>query len=175
MKRLLLLLLLSITSTTFIYAKNNENILLNAFHKNGITKCDKFIKKHMRLKDSFNVFISKHDDGIDGPSTEVSIVTIYGTKGNTIKFDDSYIQTAKNCALHSRSVATKIGACDSIINPSKWFRTSPMPNKDYTAYKNKQGFDLYAKELVVGGSKVCIMEASMRIKEFEKGKEPKRR
>ncbi len=156
-------------------AKSNEDILLSAFHKNGITKCDKFIKKNMRLKGNFNVFISKHEDGIDGPSTEVSIVTIYGINGNTIKFDDSYIQTAKNCTLHSRSVATKIASCDSIIDPKKWFRTSHMPNKDYTSYKNKLGFDLYAKELSVGGSKVCIMEASMRIKEFKKGKEPKRR
>ena len=175
MKKLLLLLIFILSSTTNIYAKTNEDILLEAFHKNSINKCDKFIKKHMRLQGSFNVFISKHEDGIDGPSTEVSIVTIYGTKGNTIKFDDSYIQTTKNCVLHSRSVATKIGSCDSIIDPNKWFRTSPMPNKDYSAYKNKAGFDLYAKELDVGGSKVCIMEASMRIKEFEKGKEPKKR
>ena len=175
MKQLLLLTIFILSLTSSINAKTNQDILLDAFHKNGINKCDKFIKKHMRLKDSFNVFISKHDDGIDGPSTEVSIVTIYGTKGNTIKFDDSYIQTAKNCALHSRSIATKLGSCDSVVNPNKWFRTSPMPNKDYTAYKNKLGFDLYAKELNIGGSKVCILEASMRIKEFKKGKEPKRR
>jgi len=164
-----------IVSGISVHAQNNQDILLDAFHKNGITKCDKFIKNNMRLNGNFNVFLSKHENGIDGPSTEISIVTIYGTKGNTIKFDDSYIQTAKNCVLHSRSVATKLGSCNSIIDPNKWFRTSPMPNKDYTAYKNKAGFDLYAKELEVGGSKICIMEASMRIKEFKKGKEPKRR
>lgn len=175
MNKLLIFTLVTITSAQAIYAQSNQEILLSAFHKNGITKCDKFISKNSRLKDKFNVFISKHENGIDGPSTEVSIVTIYGTKGNTIKFDDSYIQTAKNCVLHSRSIATKEASCDSIINTSKWFRTSPMPDKDYTAYKNKSGFDLYAKELNVGGSKVCIMEASMRIKEFQKGKEPKKR
>ena len=168
-------LLFSMTFSSNLFAKTNEDILLKAFHKNSITKCDKFIKKHSRLNGHFNVFISKHDDGIDGKSTEVSIVTIYGEKGNTIKFDDSYIQTAKNCVLHSRSVATKIGSCDSIIDTKKWFRTSPMPKKDYSAYKYKLGYDLYAKELTVGDSKICIMQASMRINEYKKGEEPKRR
>ena len=171
----ILVILSSMTFYSNLFAKTNQDILLSAFHKNGITKCDKFITKHSRLNGKFNVFISKHEDGIDGPSTEVSIITIYGDKGTTFKFDDSYVQTAKNCALHSRSIATKIAPCDSVIDPVKWFRTSPMPNKDYSAYKNKVGFDLYAKELTVGDKKVCIMEASMRIKEFKKGKEPKRR
>jgi len=170
-----LLVLYTILIATSLYAKSYEDILIESFHKNSITKCDNFIKKNNRIQGHFNVFFSKHQDGIDGKSTEVSIVTIYGEKGNTIKFDDSYIQTAKNCVLHSRSTTTKIASCDSIIDPSKWFRTSAMPNKDYTAYKNKAGIDLYAKELNINGSKVCIMEASMRIKEFEKGKEPKRR
>ena len=175
MNKLLFLSIITITSVTTIYAKSNEDILLGAFHKNGITRCDKFIKQHMHLKDSFNVFISKHDDGIDGPSTEVSIITISGAKGKTVKFDDSYIQTTKNCALHSRSTTTQVGSCDSIINPALWFRTAPMPNKDYNAYRNKLGYSLYAKELKIGDSKVCIMETSMRVKQYKKGKEPKRR
>ena len=169
------LLLSIVLITTTLFAKSYEDILIESFHKNSITKCDNFIKKNSRIQGHFNVFFSKHQDGIDGKSTEVSIVTIYGEKGNTVKFDDSYIQTAKNCVLHSRSIATKVGSCDSVIDTSTWFRTSPMPKKDYSAYKNKAGFDLYAKELTVGDSKVCIMEASMRIKEYEKGKEPKRR
>jgi len=174
MSKIFLLPILTLSIVSSLSAKTNQDILLDAFHKNGINKCDKFIKKNMRLNGNFNVFISKHEDGIDGPSTEVSIVSIYGTKGNTIKFDDSYIQTAKNCALHARSTTTKLGSCSSVINPKQWFRTSPMPNKDYTAYKSREGFDLYAKELSIKDSKVCIMEASMRIKEFKKGKEAKR-
>ncbi len=166
---------LSLTCSATLFAKNNQEILLNAFHKNGITKCDKFISKNSRLGGNFNVFIDKHINGIDGPSTEISIVTILGTAGETVKFDDSFIQTAKNCVLHSRSTATKKGSCSSNINLKNWTITSSMPKKDYTAYENKFGVRMYTKELSVGEAKICIIEASLRTKEYQKGKEPKRR
>jgi len=172
-KTLLFLLSISVI-TSSVLAKTNEDILLNAFHENGITKCDKFIKKNSKLFANFNVFIDKHDDGIDGASTEVSLVTIVEQDGENIKFDDSFIQTKKNCVLHSKSIVTKLGSCNSNINLKNWKITSPMPKKDYTAFENQFGVLMYTKEIKVGESKVCIVETSLRKKEYEKGKEKRR-
>ena len=96
-------------------------------------------------------------ESIDGEE-----VTIYGTKGDTVKIDDSYIQTLKNCFLHSRSTITNLGSCESNIDSNDWNISSEMPNKDYTTYENKYGIEMQAKEITVGDSKVCIKETSVR-------------
>ena len=64
--------------------------LPKAFHEYGITKCDGFISENSPLESNWNVFISKHASGIDGPATEVTVTRIYGKKDDTVKVDDTY-------------------------------------------------------------------------------------
>lgn len=96
-----------VTSATLfspIASADDTQLLLNAFHEYGITKCDSFIAENSALKGNWNYFINKHSGGIDGPATEVTVTQIYGSKDDTVKTEDTYIQTAKNVfsAPHGR-------------------------------------------------------------------------
>lgn len=151
---------LSITSPALA---NDDQSLLKAFHKYGITKCDNFILENSKLKSNWNFFISKHLGGIDGTATEVSITQIFGSKGDTVKTDDSYIQTAKKCFLRQNWTLTAPGACSSSIDGDKWYIATKMPDKDYTKYENAGGIELFAKEISMGNFKACIQEGSKLI------------
>lgn len=141
---------------------NNDQTLLKAFHKYGIKKCDSFILENSALKSNWNLFINKHSGGIDGPATEVTATQIFGKKGDTVKIEDTYIQTAKKCFLKSNSTLTFPGPCSDSINGSYWYVSTKMPHKDYTGYKNANGVEMLAKEISVGNFKVCIQESFIR-------------
>ena len=146
------------------HAESDDQILLNAFHEYGITKCDKFILENSRLEGNWDFFISKHAGGIDGSATEVSLIKIWGVENDTIKVDDSYIQTPKNCYLHRRSTITFPGTCESNVDGNYWYVSNRMPGKDYVTYKNKGGIEMQAKEIQVGNFKACIQETGIRNK-----------
>ncbi len=146
------------------HAESDNQILLNSFHKYGIKKCDSFILKNSPLKGNWNYFISKHGGGLDGAATEVSVIQIFGSKGDTVKADYSYIQTEKSCFIHSRTTVTYPGTCESNVDGNYWYISSAMPNKDYTTYKNKGGIEMQAKEINVGNFNACIQETSIRNK-----------
>ena len=148
-------------ASSFVFAESDDETLLNAFHKYGITKCDKLILKHSKLKGDWNFFISKHRD-IDASTPEASIIQIRGTKNDTVKEDDSYLQTQKACFLTSRSTTTASGPCKENVNGDFWYVSKEMTPKDYTQYKNKGGVELYAKEIEVGNFKACIQEIVVR-------------
>ena len=166
MKILLSIVMIYLVTSSTLFAQNEDKILLTAFHKYGITNCDAFIIKHSKLQTNWNFFLSKHMDGIDGPSTEVTIISIFGNKGDTIKVDDSYIQTAKNCFLHSRATLTNEGSCASSINSERWKVSLEMPNKDYTTYENKYGMEMQAKDISFGNFQACLVETSVRLRKI---------
>ena len=158
------LVLTSAIFSSMSHAKSDDQTLLGSFHEYGITKCDSFIleKSPLNDKNNWNFFISKHGGGIDGTSTEVSVIQIYGSKGDTVKVDYSYIQTNKSCFVHSRSTTTNPGSCSSNVDGNYWYVTGQMPNKDYVTYKNNGGIEMQAKEISVGNFKACIQEVSIR-------------
>lgn len=158
------LVLTSAIFSSMSHAKSGDQILLDAFHEYGITKCDSFIleKSPLNGKPNWNFFISKHGGGIDGTATEVSVIQIYGSKDDTVKIDYSYIQTNKACFVHSRSTITYPGTCSSNVDGNYWYVTRKMPNKDYVTYTNSGGIEMQAKEISVGNFKACIQETSIR-------------
>lgn len=85
---------------------DDDATLLKSFHDYGITKCDSFILENSRLQGNWNYYINKHANGMDGIATEVTITRIWGTKGDTVKTEDTYIQTAKNCYLRNTWTVT---------------------------------------------------------------------
>ena len=142
---------------------NDDQSLLKSFHKYGITKCDSFILEHSKLKGNWHFFIGKHLGGIDGTATEVSITEIFGSKNDTVKTDDSYIQTAKKCFLRQTWTVTFPGTCSDNIDGDGWYIVTKMPNKDYTKYENGRGVELFAKEISMGNFKLCVQEGSLRL------------
>ncbi|MCG5531602.1 hypothetical protein LRD18_12180 [Halorhodospira halochloris] len=142
---------------------NDTQILLKAFHEYGITKCDGFIAENSSLKSNWNFFISKHAGGIDGPATEVTVTQIFGSKGDTVKVEDTYIQTPNKCFLRQTWTLTFQGACSDNIDGNAWYVSTPMPDKDYTTYKNAGGIEMHAKEISMGNFRACIQEGSKRI------------
>ncbi|MCA3958313.1 hypothetical protein JKP11_22040 [Vibrio vulnificus] len=99
---------------------------------------------------------------MDGPATEVTITNIWGSKGDTVKTESTYIQTAKNCYLRETWTVTNPGSCRDNIDGNYWYVSTEMPNKDYTTYKNSGGIELHAKEISVGNFKACVQEGSKR-------------
>ena len=154
--------LLGALASSFVIADDRQ-ILLKAFHKYGITKCDSFISENSELKSNWNFFISKHAGGIDGPTTEVTATRIFGTKGDTVKVEDTYIQTRKSCFLRQTYTLTGAGACSDNMDGNSWYVDTPMPSKDYATYKNAGGIEVHAKEISMGNFKACIQEGSKRI------------
>ena len=153
------------TGTLFssIASADDTQLLLNSFHEYGITKCDSFIAENSGLNGNWNYFINKHSGGIDGPATEVTVTQIYGSKDDTVKTEDTYIQTAKKCFLRSTWTLTFPGPCSDSIDGNAWYVATAMPNKDYTTYKNAGGIELHAKEISMGNFKACVQEGSKRI------------
>ena len=86
---------LILTSCQSLADESSNRILLKAFHKYGITKCDDFIIKNSALKKNWYFLITQHEGHIDKQVKEVSVIQIYGSKDDTIKSDDSYIQTSE--------------------------------------------------------------------------------
>lgn len=142
---------------------DDNKILLEAFHKYGIKKCDNFIIENSGLIGNWNYNINKHSDGMDGVATEVTLTTFWGSKGDTIKTDATYIQTAKNCYLRETWTLTKPGACEENVDGDFWYVTNKMPDKDYATYKNKGGVELHAKDITVGNFNACLEEGSKRL------------
>ena len=149
-------------SPSFVIADDTQQ-LLKSFHQYGITKCDSFISENSELKSNWNYFVNKHAGGIDGPTTEVTATRTYGSKGDTVKVEDTYIQTRKKCFLRQTWTVTGAGSCSDNIDGNYWYVDTPMPSKDYTTYKNAGGIELHAKEISLGNFKACIQEGSKRI------------
>lgn len=145
-----------------VFAETDDQILLKAFHKYGITKCDKFLIKNSKLDENWNFFISKHADAIDDNVKEASIIQIFGSKNDTVKFDHSYIQSKKGCFVHKRTITTFSGPCSEHVDLNYWYVSTDMPDKDYTTYKNKGGVEMHVKEISVGNFKACIQETGIR-------------
>jgi hypothetical protein len=145
-------------------AESNNDILLKSFHKYGITKCDSFIIENSRLKGAWTFFVEQHTNNIDKEIKEVSIIQVSGSKNDTFKKDDSYIQTPKACYLHKKSTLTFPGSCSSNINFDYWYISNEMLNNDYNEYTNTSGAKLLAKEISVGNFKACIQEYTARYK-----------
>lgn len=161
MKNVKAALLLGLVFATAAHADDDQT-LLDAFHKYGITQCDKFILENSRLVGNWTYFIGKHAGGIEGNATEVSLIRIWGSEGDTVKSDDSYIQTAHRCYLTSRSTLSFPGTCESNINKDHWYVSNKMPGRDYTTFKNKGDIEMQAKEIAVGNFKACIQETLIR-------------
>lgn len=157
---LVLLPSLFISSTAFA---DDSQLLLKRVHEYGIKKCDSFISQNTKLEGDWNFFINKHAGGMDGPATEVTITNIWGSKGDTVKTESTYIQTAKNCYLREAWTLTYPGSCSENIDGNFWYVSTEMPNKDYTTYKNAGGIELHAKEISVGNFKACVQEGSRRL------------
>jgi hypothetical protein len=144
------------------FSKSNDEVLLDYFHKYGITKCDNFILKNSRLKANWNFFISQHRNELGKNVKEVSIITIYGSKNDTVKIDDSYIQAPNGCFLTTRSTLTFTGSCEDNHDKNYWYISTRMPNKDYTTYKNAGGIERHCKEISMGNFKASVLEAIAR-------------
>ncbi len=143
---------------------DNNDILLKAFHKYGIDKCDNLIANHSTFNGNglLDYVIEQYPGGIDGSATEVTVTRIIGSKGSTIKSVESYIQTPKKCYLNLESTVTQSGTCSSNMNGDVWYISSKLPTKDYTIYKSSSDIQIYAKDISVGNFKACIKETSWR-------------
>lgn len=164
MKKILVLVALAYMTLAsgILFAETDNKILVNEFHKYGITKCDKFILQNSKLDENWNIFISKHAKAIDDTVKEASIIQIFGNKNDTVKTDDSYIQSKKGCFVHKRSTVTYSGPCSEHVDLNAWYVSTAMPDKDYTTYTNKGGVGMQAKEISVGNFKACIQETGIR-------------
>lgn len=141
---------------------NDDQILLNAFHKYGITKCDSFILKNSKLKENWTYFISKHNKQIDKKINNASIVEIFGTKNDSVRLDHDYTESPNGCFVTKRSSLTFDGTCKNNIDVNDWYVSTEMIDKDYTSYKNKNGVQMDAKEITVGNFKACLQEVSIK-------------
>lgn len=140
----------------------DDRRLLKAFHEFGITRCDSFILQNSRLTGNWYFYMSTHENNVDGPSKEASIIRILGEQGDTIKIDDTFIQSPKKCYLVSRHTLILAGSCASNIDSAHWRVSNSMPDKDYTAYVNRGGVEMHAKEINLGGARACLQEAAIR-------------
>jgi len=152
-----------LTMASGAMANNDDTLLLDAFHEYGITKCDSFILENSRLSSNWNFYINKHANGIDGPTTEATVTRIFGSKGDSVKVDDTYIQTRKGCFLRQAWTLSFPGSCSESVDGNYWYISKEMPNKDYTTYKNSGGVEMHAKEISMGNFKACIQEGSKRL------------
>lgn len=153
----------SLSSCSLASSLKDKQNLINQFHKFGIVKCDKFILENSKLEGNWYYFIDRYgEEETESPVREVSLIRIYGKKGDSIKVDDSYIQSSKYCYLHSRTTLTFSGACASNMNGDYWYVSNQMPENDYTTYKNRNGVEMHVKDISVGNFKACIEEVALR-------------
>lgn len=134
--------------------------LLKMFHDYGMAKCDAYILENSGLdgKPNWSIDISKHDGEPSSAATEVILTTIYGSKGDTIKQNDVYLQTEKGCYLRTAVTAAFTGACEKNVDGDFWYVSNPLKSVDYTKYNNAGGTTMYARDLRLGNFDACIIE-----------------
>lgn len=159
-KNTLYLLLFSLPINSSMASSSDRNLLKN-FHELGITHCDEFIQKNIQAKGDWKFFLSKHAGGLDGPTTEVTMVQIYGDKKNSFKNDYTFVQTLKKCFLHKRGTITAQEACSSAVNPQLWKIQFNLPGYSFKRYRDKKGIILYSNEL---SANQCLIEYEFRTK-----------
>jgi len=143
---------------------STDGIVVKAFHKYGITKCDGLISKNTKLMPGtdWQYFLDRQTGGLEGKAVEATITVLYGSKGDTVKTVDTYIQSSKQCYLRSTWTITHPGTCASNMDGDKWYVSSKMPKNDYQTYENGKGATVQAKEISVGNFKACIREGNFR-------------
>lgn len=156
-----LALLLLISPFEFVSANNSDTKLLKEFHELGITHCDEFIQKNIQTKGDWKFFLSKHAGGLDGPTTEITMVQIYGDKKNSFKNDYTFVQTLKKCFLHKRGLITAQEPCSAAVNPEIWKIQFNLPGYSFKRYRDKKGIVLYSNEL---SPNQCLIEYEFRTK-----------
>ncbi|WP_029408657.1 hypothetical protein [Thiomicrorhabdus sp. Milos-T2] len=145
------------------FAGKSTQTMLKDFHKFGITHCDEFIQKNTATPGSWKYFINKHPGGIDGPSTEVALTQISGSRGQSFKTDYTFIQTLKKCFLHKQGQITAFENCDKAVDKNIWKVQFNLPDYDYKRYKDKTGIVLYAKDIEINGNKACLLDYEFRV------------
>ena len=142
------------------FASTDDQKLLDLFHKHGMNKCDKFILQNASLKNKPNWSLDIEDSGtsIGKNYPMVTLVVVYGFKGDTVKTDYSFIETPTNCYLSKRSTVSANGSCDDHVDGDIWYIANQLPYIDYTLYYNKGHVPMYAKETNVGNFKFCVQE-----------------
>jgi|SRR5690554_308511 len=152
-------LLVCVFAANTAFANNNQR-LLKLFHDYGMTKCDSYIIENSGLdeKPNWSVDISKHDGEVSSKAAEVILTTIYGSKGDTIKQDDVYLQTEKGCYLRTVVAVSFSGTCEKNIDGDFWYVSNPLQSGDYTKYSNAGGTTMYAKDLKLGNFSACVIE-----------------
>jgi len=145
-------------------ANEDDQTLLKAFHKYGVTKCDRFILEHGKLKGNWSFNISRHPDLNDKNFAEVSGTTVTGKQGDTVKVVQSFIQTPSACYMLDLTTITSPGHCsdNDNIDQSAWYVKDELAGRDYKKYENKGGITLYGKEITVGNFSACVMEYEQR-------------
>lgn len=139
-------------------AESDDQKVLGMMHKYGITRCDKFILDNDKPKKNWNFFVSKNSGEIDKSVKVATLVQIFGKLGDTVKTEHTYIQSPNGCFLHKAATLTASRPCKDDIDGDAWYVDSAMEDKDYTAYKNKGGVTLFAKDIKVGNFDACVEE-----------------
>lgn len=160
MKNTLLTVIFSSLFFCSVNVQANEQGILDSFHKYGIKKCDSFIKKNSSLegKSNWNYLISKHANGIDGPTTEVVLTTLYGSINDSVKTVQTYVESKQKCYLTEQWTISFKGTCQDNVDLNAWYVKDDLSNLDYKQYSNGHGVTMYAKEITVGNFKACLQE-----------------
>lgn len=153
------LIIVGILFNSVALAESGNQALLKQFHALGVTHCDEFITKNTRTAGEWKFFLNKHASGIDGPSTEVSMVQISGSGDNSFKTDFSFIQTLKKCFLHKKGQITVNEPCSKAVDEKIWKIQYQLPGNAYKRYKDAKGIVLYSKEL---SPQSCLLEYEFR-------------
>ena len=155
----LFLVFVAILLSPNAFSDDLNNKLLIEFHKLGVTHCDDFILKNSRTAGHWRFFLNKHLNGIDGPTTEVSMVQISGNGDNSYKTDYSFVQTLKGCYLHKKGQITVNQPCSEAVDGKTWRVQYNFPKNAYKRYKDAKGIILYSKEI---NPETCLLEFDYR-------------
>ncbi|WP_454783336.1 hypothetical protein [Legionella sp. WA2022007384] len=152
-------LLLSLQSFKVVALSDNEQ-LLKQFHNYGMTHCDQFIINQTDLlnKTNWSFDIESPSNSLGKGYSVVTLIITYGSKGDSIKQDLSFIETPNRCILTKRATLTSKGPCSQSINADYWHISDSRPKIDYSSYRNKGNVPMLAKEINVGDFKACIQE-----------------
>lgn len=141
--------------------ESDDQKILGLMHKYGITKCDKLILENDKPKTNWNVFVSRPSREIEKTVHTATLVQVFGTLNDTVKTENTYIQSSSGCFIHKTSTISFPGTCSENIDGNKWYVATSMNDKDYTEYKNKGGVSRLAKEIKVGNFNACIQETHL--------------
>lgn len=160
----LLVATLALSSSQIAYSEDDIYTITDRINTYGLTECNNFIQENLRIGQNWSISFLAFSEGLEiAPGVKVITVnSIFGTYGDSIKILQTYMETPTSCALYELGTITYDTTCQEAIDPD-WTLSSTAPGTDYVTYETPTGVDVFLKNNNTSNGVSCVADFQRNI------------